>query len=48
MYIQRTWVSVHGGIASFYLLAPQNPGIYEVQCKFEQESSPVDAIDSGK
>jgi hypothetical protein len=33
------------GIASFYLQVPQSPGIYEVQCKFEQEISPVNAID---
>ncbi|MBM3207291.1 MAG: hypothetical protein FJZ57_01620 [Chlamydiae bacterium] len=33
------------GIASFYLQVPESPGIYEVQCKFEQADSPNNAID---
>jgi hypothetical protein len=32
------------GIASFFLQVPHQPGIYEVQCRFEQAYSPRDAI----
>ncbi|NDD58838.1 MAG: hypothetical protein EBZ47_06265 [Chlamydiae bacterium] len=32
------------GIASFFLQMPENPGIYEVQCRFEQAYSPSDAL----
>lgn len=32
------------GIASFFLKVPENPGIYEIQCRFEQSYSPKEAI----
>jgi|GEM_PF-1431397 len=32
------------GIASFFLQAPLNPGIYEIQCRIEQAYSPKDAL----
>lgn len=32
------------GIASFFLQAPSNPGIYEIQCRIDQAYSPKDAL----
>lgn len=32
------------GIASFFLESPRNPGVYEIQCRFEQAYSPLEAM----
>lgn len=32
------------GIASFFLKVPESPGIYEIQCRFDQAYSPKDAM----
>ena len=32
------------GIASFFLVAPKNPGIYEIQCRLDQAYSPSEAM----
>lgn len=32
------------GIASFFLKVPDHPGIYEIQCRFDQAYSPKDAM----
>jgi len=32
------------GIASFFLQVPQNPGIYEIQCRFDQAFSSKEAM----
>jgi hypothetical protein len=34
------------GITSFFLNVPSEPGLYEVQCRFEQANNPIEAISS--